>query len=145
MLKNANGDPVLNTSAGLLQDGNQSVELSASSPLPRGLSEHRLRESAHLQRREAPDGGEYDILRRDNEASWSQPQMHSTYQVYPEQQMLFNGYYIFERQGSLDESQITKQLDGSRSVTNVGDQSYVMTLNGDKGAQNPFPGQGRNT
>lgn len=145
MPKNANGDPILNTSAGLLQDGDQSLELSASSLLPRGLSPHRSQQSLHLQKRAAQDGGEYGMLRRDNEASWSQPRLDSTYQVYPEQQLLFNGHYIFERQSSLDESQLTKQITESRSVTNVDDQSYLMTLNNNKTSQHLFAGQSSHT
>ena len=76
-----------------------------------------------------PDGGEYGILRRDRESSLPQPQLHSTHQVYPEQQLLFNGYYIFERQSSIDDSSITKQINDSNNITNVASQSYLMTLN----------------
>ena len=30
--------------------------------------------------------------------------LYAQYKVYPEQQILFNGYYIFERQPSLEEN-----------------------------------------
>ena len=75
MLKNASGeDPILNSYANMLGDGgtsqNLSLDITSNSQLPKSLSQ----ESLHIHNRGAPYAvGEYGLLRRDNEASWSQP------------------------------------------------------------------------
>ena len=67
--------------------------------------------------------------------------LYAQYKVYPEQQILFNGYYIFERQPSLEENYINQieETDGA-----LPSQTYLMTLNNNN-TKSIYAGQGKNT